>query len=52
MFNVFVCLCVVLSGVFVYVCLCGVWVLRMCLCVGCKDCVMSYGVLLEWCLCF
>ena len=44
--------CVVLSGVFVYVCDCGVCVLLMCLCVVCEDRVMLYGVLLlEWRLC-
>ena len=44
------CLCVVLSGVFVYVCDCGLCVLLVC--VACEDCVMLYGVLLlEWCLC-
>ena len=43
--------CVTLSGVFVYVCDCGVCELRMCLSVVCQDCVMLYGVLLEWCLC-
>ena len=48
-FGVFVC--VVLSGVFAYVCECGVCGLRMCLCVVCEDCVMLYGVLFEWCLC-
>ena len=47
-----VVVCVVLSGVFVYACGCGVCVLLMCPCVGCEDCVMSYGVLLlAWCLC-
>ena len=52
MFNVFVCLCVVLSGVFVYVCDCGLRGLLMCLCVVCEDCVMLHVVmLLEWCLC-
>ena len=49
MFNVFMCL--VLSGVFVYVCDCGVCKLRTGLCAVCEDCVMLYGVLLEWCLC-
>ena len=51
-FNAFVCLCVVLSGVFAYVCEYGICVLRVCLCVVCEDCVILYGVLLlEWCLC-
>ena len=43
--------CVALPGVFVYVCDCGVCVLRMCLWVVCKSCVMLYGVWLECCLC-
>ena len=47
--NVF--MCVVLSGVFVYTCDCDVCMLRMGLCAVCEDCVMLYGVLLEWCLC-
>ena len=44
-------MCVVLSGGFAYVCDCGVCMLRMGLCAVCEDSVMSYGVLLEWCLC-
>ena len=47
MVNVFVC--VALPGVFAYVRDCGVCVLRMCLWVVCKYCVVLYGVLLEWC---
>ena len=49
-FNVFVCLCVVLSGVCVCVCACGVCVLLVC--AACENCVMLYGVLLsEWSSC-
>ena len=42
-------MCVVLSGVFAYVCDCGVCGLRVCLCVVSEDCVMLHGVLLAWC---
>ena len=41
--------CVALPGVFVHVHDCGACVLRVCLWVVCKCCVMLYGVLLEWC---
>ena len=47
-----VCVCCFVSGVFVYVCDCGVCGLRLWLCVVCEDCVMVYGMLLEWCVCF
>ena len=49
--NVCVFVCVVLPGVFVYVCDCGVCVLLMCLCAVCEACAMLHGVLMEWCLC-
>ena len=48
--GVCVFVCVALPGVSVHVRDCGVCVLRVCLCVVCKDCVVLYGVLFEWCL--
>ena len=47
-FYVFVFLC----ERYCLVCLlmCVIVVCVFCLCVVCEDCVMLYGVLLEWCL--